>query len=716
MSERKPRWEIILTRQAEKTLYRISKNLLQPIDQALLALTEDPRPLESYPLPGYDNLYRLPVAGWRVIYAVEDERLVVLVLEIVPKQQPERYRLEELDKDFSPDPLPPDQAVAPPVAELRPQFFSRLEGSFETGKGDFLYRAPGLLKRLRKEKIRLLIGDHVRESRENLRKLLFGESDIEIVGMATNGDEAVQMAAAQQPDIVLLDTHLPGIDGFTACERIVQQVPLTQIIMISVRGEADYLQRAMLARAKEFLIKPFSGLELAVSIRRVYRSAAWQRLADTRTASYRPNAFNDLQERLQAKLMAELDPGMDVSRPEEVRRIIQDRFERLLAQENIILSRSERERLFEAMVGEIQLKLTKSEQPPIQPYSEAAVDLYEGQIKATALWFRFYKLGNRAEISLSVTNLSVSLTFYDKLGFIRVDGGEKPYPWAVVSDGRFHLGLHQRAFVSPTLSYFALHMLSERMIRLTKLGVGLDSIQKVQPNRGLQISERLGMLKHVIAEFESPEGQRVLLADIYSDTETAPNGRKFFAKYDNFGELSLKTKDVNAVVTYWKQLGFECIAEGHQPYSWAVVSDGLVRLGLHQTPKLTRPTITYFAPDMAKRLKRLRKHGVKFVVEHKDKKGRRVGAVIESPDGQQFFFFIGEAKAQSNRQDTSKEEPGANGRFKVGQKVRIIEGPFSDFMGTVDKVDQDQARLKIQISFFGQEKLIEFDFMQVEHA
>lgn len=359
MSEKKPRWEVVLTRQAEKTLYRLSKNLLQPIDQALLALTEDSRPFESHPLPGHDNLYRLPVAEWRVTYTVEDEHLLVLVLEIAPKQQPERYRLEEEDKDFSLNPLPADQTGVPPINELRPQPLSGPEG-------DFLYRTPGLLKRLRKEKIRLLIGDHNQESRENLRQQLFGEAEIEIVGMAASGEETVQMALEQQPDIVLLDTHLPGIDGFTTCERIVQQLPAAQIIMMSAWGTEEYVRRAMLVGAKEFLIKPFSGLELAVSIRRVYRSAAWQRLADTHTASYLLDTFDDLKERLQARLMAELEPRMDASRPEEVRQLIQDRFDQILAQENIILSRSERERLFESLVAEIQAGLSKGEQQTIQ--------------------------------------------------------------------------------------------------------------------------------------------------------------------------------------------------------------------------------------------------------------------------------------------------------------------------------------------------------------
>ena len=65
------------------------------------------------------------------------------------------------------------------------------------------------------------------------------------------------------------------------------------------------------------------------------------------------DAFKDLKERIQDKLVAELDPAMDISRTDEVRRTIQDMYEQILTQENIILSRSERERLFEGIVAEI---------------------------------------------------------------------------------------------------------------------------------------------------------------------------------------------------------------------------------------------------------------------------------------------------------------------------------------------------------------------------
>jgi pilus assembly protein CpaE len=119
-------------------------------------------------------------------------------------------------------------------------------------------------------KIRVLIVDDIPETRENLRKLLFFESDIEVVGAATSGEEGINMAVELGPHIVLMDINMPGVDGITASETITRKVPGCQIIMMSVQGEADYLRRSMLAGAREFLIKPFSSDELISSIRRVY--------------------------------------------------------------------------------------------------------------------------------------------------------------------------------------------------------------------------------------------------------------------------------------------------------------------------------------------------------------------------------------------------------------------------------------------------------------
>lgn len=127
------------------------------------------------------------------------------------------------------------------------------------------------------KKIRVLIVDDIPETRDNLKKLLYFEDDIEIIDAAANGREGVEKAAALRPDIVLMDINMPGMDGIQASEQISQTDANIQVVMMSVQGEADYLRRSMLAGAREFLIKPFSSEELANSLRRVHQLAATRR-------------------------------------------------------------------------------------------------------------------------------------------------------------------------------------------------------------------------------------------------------------------------------------------------------------------------------------------------------------------------------------------------------------------------------------------------------
>jgi pilus assembly protein CpaE len=122
-------------------------------------------------------------------------------------------------------------------------------------------------------KIHVMIVDDVRESRENVAKLLRFEDDIEIVGTATSGQEAIELALKLEPDIILMDVNMPGVDGVTATTRIVGRLPNTAVIMMSVQNEGDLLRRAMLAGAREFLAKPFSLDELVQSIRHVHQLA-----------------------------------------------------------------------------------------------------------------------------------------------------------------------------------------------------------------------------------------------------------------------------------------------------------------------------------------------------------------------------------------------------------------------------------------------------------
>ena len=119
--------------------------------------------------------------------------------------------------------------------------------------------------------IQVLIVDDISTTLDNLRKLLAFEEDIEVVGTAGTGREAVAEAKRLHPDVVLMDVNMPEMDGIQATEIMASETPESPVIIMSVQGERDYLRRAMQSGAREFLIKPFSGNELVASVRRVHQ-------------------------------------------------------------------------------------------------------------------------------------------------------------------------------------------------------------------------------------------------------------------------------------------------------------------------------------------------------------------------------------------------------------------------------------------------------------
>lgn len=83
-------WHILIHRKAEKILKRLDGDTLNRIRSAIGSLAKEPRPVGVKKLAGYDNLYRIRVGDWRIIYAIEEDRLIVLVLEISPRGGPYR--------------------------------------------------------------------------------------------------------------------------------------------------------------------------------------------------------------------------------------------------------------------------------------------------------------------------------------------------------------------------------------------------------------------------------------------------------------------------------------------------------------------------------------------------------------------------------------------------------------------------------------------------
>jgi pilus assembly protein CpaE len=120
------------------------------------------------------------------------------------------------------------------------------------------------------EVITVLLVDDIPETRENIKKLLAFEPDFEVVGDVGTGREAVVKAKALKPNIIIMDINMPDMDGITATSEIAKAVPTTAVIMMSVQDDPDYLRKAMLAGARNFLSKPIDTDQLYDTIRTVH--------------------------------------------------------------------------------------------------------------------------------------------------------------------------------------------------------------------------------------------------------------------------------------------------------------------------------------------------------------------------------------------------------------------------------------------------------------
>ena len=120
-----------------------------------------------------------------------------------------------------------------------------------------------------RRKLRVLIADDIQETRRNTRLMLATIDDVEVVAIAANGLQAVQLAKEHHPDIVLLDINMPEMDGLTAFRNIAQIHPDTGCIIISAEKDSTTLRTAISLGVQEYLIKPFTIDELEGAIGRV---------------------------------------------------------------------------------------------------------------------------------------------------------------------------------------------------------------------------------------------------------------------------------------------------------------------------------------------------------------------------------------------------------------------------------------------------------------
>lgn len=124
-------------------------------------------------------------------------------------------------------------------------------------------------------KIKVLVADDHTVVRQGLRALLKSEEDIEVVGEAENGRQAVMLARKTPPDVVVMDVAMPLLNGLEATRQIIRSCPNTKVLVLTSYGDDDCVHQLMQAGASGYLIKQTAANELLKAIREVQRGNAF---------------------------------------------------------------------------------------------------------------------------------------------------------------------------------------------------------------------------------------------------------------------------------------------------------------------------------------------------------------------------------------------------------------------------------------------------------
>jgi DNA-binding NarL/FixJ family response regulator len=125
------------------------------------------------------------------------------------------------------------------------------------------------------KRIRIVIVDDHMIVRQGLKMLLQGHEDVEVVGEAENGWQAVRVAKETKPEIVLMDLAMPSLNGIDATRHILREVPGTRVLVLSSYGDEQFVQQMTEAGAVGYLIKQTAAADLLTAIREVHNGHAF---------------------------------------------------------------------------------------------------------------------------------------------------------------------------------------------------------------------------------------------------------------------------------------------------------------------------------------------------------------------------------------------------------------------------------------------------------
>ncbi|NOX63914.1 MAG: response regulator transcription factor, partial [Chloroflexi bacterium] len=123
--------------------------------------------------------------------------------------------------------------------------------------------------------IRIFLADDHSVLRAGLRALLEAEPDMRVVGEADEGASCIQQVVALQPDVVLLDINMPGVNGLEALKRLREQAPDSRVLILTMHDDAGYLRQALGLGGAGYVLKQAAGDELLMAIRTVHSGGVY---------------------------------------------------------------------------------------------------------------------------------------------------------------------------------------------------------------------------------------------------------------------------------------------------------------------------------------------------------------------------------------------------------------------------------------------------------
>lgn len=155
-------------------------------------------------------------------------------------------------------------------------------------------------------KIRVLVADDHAIVREGLCIMLGNQPDMEVIGTAANGREAIRLVDEKEPDVVVIDISMPELNGIEAIQQMLPRHPHMKVIVLSIHETKPYVYRALKAGVMGYLIKETAGLEVVEAVRAVYRGERYlsQRIADLITDA----SFRNLGRSLEVSPLEQLSP------------------------------------------------------------------------------------------------------------------------------------------------------------------------------------------------------------------------------------------------------------------------------------------------------------------------------------------------------------------------------------------------------------------------